>query len=88
LEAAEKAILRKIYLFPEVVYDAAQRLSPNIICNYLYDLAQKYNLFYNEYPILRAEKKIKIFRVKLTLAVNQLLENGLFLLGIKAPEKM
>jgi len=85
----EKDILRTIYKFPEVVEETAEKFSPNLICNFVFDLAQKYNLFYNLYPIIKAEtKELKIFRLALTAATAQILKNSLLLLGISAPEKM
>jgi len=85
----EKDLLRTIYKFPEVVAESAEKFSPNLICNFAFDLAQKYNLFYSLHPIIKAEnKELKIFRLALTAAIAQILKNSLFLLGIDVPEKM
>ena len=85
----EEDILREIYKFPEIVHEAAERFSPNLICNFIFDLAQKYNFFYDLHPILKAKtEELKIFRLALTMAVAQVLKNSLNLLGISAPEKM
>jgi len=51
----EQALLRTLYRFPEVVIEAARNFSPNLICGFLYDLAQKYNLFYQKHSILKPE---------------------------------
>lgn len=48
----ELDVLRALQRFPGTVAEAGRTLSPNIICGYLYDLAQKYNLFYNKHSIL------------------------------------
>lgn len=48
----EKTLLRTLYRFPEVVVEAAKNLSPNLICSFLFDLAQKFNLFYSKHSIL------------------------------------
>ncbi|MCL5676244.1 MAG: arginine--tRNA ligase, partial [Patescibacteria group bacterium] len=88
LEEEELAILRTLYKFPEVVLSAAQNYAPNLICNYLYDLAQKFNTFYDKLPILNAEKENREVRLKITRASAQVLHNGLYLLGIQTPEKM
>lgn len=48
----ELALLRTFVRFEEVVYEAAKSFSPNLICSYLFDLAQKYNLFYAKHSIL------------------------------------
>ena len=85
----EKDILRTIYKFPEVVQESAEEFSPNLICNFAFDLAQKYNLFYQLHPVIKAEtKELKSFRLFLTTAVAQVLKNSLAILGISAPEKM
>jgi len=89
LEAEEISILRTIYKFPEVVLEAAGNFSPNLICNYLFDLAGKFNLFYNKWPILKAENPAsRDFRLALTTAVGQVIKNGLSLLGIETLERM
>jgi arginyl-tRNA synthetase len=82
-------ILREIYKFPEVVQEAAEKFSPNLICNFVFDLAKKYNLFYDLYPILKAEDEgTKNFRLILTKAVAQIIKNSLYLLGIGVLKKM
>ena len=67
---------------------AGIQLAPNIIANYLYDLAQKYNYFYQKNKILDSEKTTKQFRLILTQAVGKVIKEGLYLLGIKTVEKM
>ena len=85
----ERAVLGMLFKFPEIVAEAARTFSPNLLCNFAYELAQKYNLFYEKLPILNAEKKEqKIFRLALTKAAAQILKNSLNLLGIKSPERM
>ena len=85
-DTEELAILRNLVKFPEAVESAAKLYSPNVLCTYLYDLAQKYNSFYNKDKIIGSEKEE--FRLALTSGVGQTLKNGLKLLGIEAPEKM
>lgn len=87
-EAEEVNLLRTIYRFPEVVEEAAKSFSPNLICNFLFDLAQKYNLFYNKQPILKSAKGVREGRLALTAATAQILKNGLTLLGIEVLERM
>jgi len=88
IEVEEKHLLVTLNSFPEIVYEAAKNLSPNLIANYLYDLAQKYNLFYQKHKILEAEEEIRNFRLLLTNATGQVIKNGLYLLGIKTVNKM
>lgn len=85
----EMALLRLLYRFEEVVQEAADKFSPNLVCNFVFDLAQRYNLFYNTNPVLKAEnEEVKSFRLLLTASVAQVLKNGLALLGIKTLERM
>jgi len=85
----ELAILRTVYKFPEVVLEAAKNFAPNLICNFLFDLAQKYNNFYNLHPIIKAPSpEIVNFRLALTRSTAQVIKNGLKLLGIEALERM
>ena len=91
INSEETALLRTIYKFPEVVFEAGVNFSPNIVCSYLFDLAQKYNLFYTKHSILtpkEGRKEVKEFRLALTAATAQILKNGLNLLGIPILEKM
>lgn len=85
----EIAILRTLYKFPEIVIDATANLAPNLLCSYLFDLAQKFNLFYKKHKVLKAEsKELREARLALTAAVAQVIKKGLYLLGIEVLEKM
>jgi len=88
LNTDELNILRIINQFPEIVQQAAIQLAPNLIANYLYDLAQKYNYFYQKNKILDSEENTKQLRLMLTQAVGKVIKEGLYLLGIKTVEKM
>lgn len=86
LENEEEIILRTLIHFPEVVEGAAENFAPNLLCNYLYGLAQKYNHLYNSLKIIGSEAEN--FRLALTFGVSQVLKNGLKILGIETPERM
>ncbi len=86
LEPEEEIILRTIIQYEEVVNDAMIHTSPNIVADYLYHLAQEFNLFYQKYPIARNQKNE--FRLALTDTVGRILSNGLYLLGIQTPIRM
>ena len=88
LKKEEENVLRTIIKFPETIKDSGRNFSPNVVCSFLFSLAQHYNLFYNNCQILSEKENQKKFRLLLTAAVAQVLENGLCLLGIEAPEKM
>jgi len=89
LKKEEENLLRTLYKFPEIISEAGEKFSPNMLCNYLFDLTQKYNLFYNKCSILKADSPYMVeFRLALTTAVSQIIKNGLTLLGIDTPERM
>ena len=89
LSKEELDILRTAYKFPEVVRQAAEKYAPNLLCSFTFDLAQKYNAFYNAHRVLEADtKEQKEFRLLLTASTAQLLQNCLHLLGIQILEKM
>lgn len=84
----ELSLLRALPRFPEVVADAAHNYTPHLIATYLYDLAQKFNLFYEKCPILKADDDVKTVRLQLTAASAQIIKNGLHLLGINILNKI
>ncbi len=84
----ELNVLRTLDRFQEVVEIAGNDKAPNRICKFLYDLAQTYNAFYNNWRIIDADDVEKAFRLNLSLAVATTVKTGLGLLGIKAPERM
>ena len=85
----ELNLLRTLSKYSETVLDSAQSFAPNYLCLYLYDLSQKYNLFYQKHKILKAEnEEVKQMRLTITKAVANVLQHGLTLLGIQTVEKM
>jgi arginyl-tRNA synthetase len=82
----EMVILRNLSRYFEIVGDGAKNYSPSIVAKYLYDLAQKFNGFYNKYKIVGSDNEEA--RIYLTMATAEVLKSGLYLLGIEAPEKM
>lgn len=82
----ELVILRMLTHYPEIVLQASEMLSTSILCTYLYELAQKFNVFYEKHKVIGSENEQ--FRLVLTQAVGQVLKNGLALLGIFAPQKI
>ncbi len=86
LNIEELSILRSLIRFSEVVAGAARNYSPNLLTNYLYDLASRFNTFYNKDKIIGSDNED--FRLALTEGTGQVLKNGLKLLGIGSPEKM
>jgi len=88
-EKEELQILKLLYCFPEIIEKAVQNYTPNLICNYLFKLAQNFNNFYETLPVLKVkDKNLKRARVVLIKTTAQVLKNGLKVLGIPALEKM
>ncbi|MED4601757.1 arginine--tRNA ligase [Paenibacillus validus] len=89
-EPAEQGLVRELHLFKERVVQAMDKLEPSIISRYLIDLAQVFNRFYKECPILKADVNadVQAARLALTKATTVALTNGLALIGLDAPEKM
>lgn len=89
LQEKERELIQTISKFPGIVQDAAKALAPSIVANYLYDVAKTYNTFYQSHSIINAETpQIAAFRLELSKEVAGVLQRGLELLGIQAPERM
>ena len=90
LNEEELAISRKLYQFPEVVQAAATDFAPNKICDFLFDLAQKYNTFYQKHRIIQAPEGEDTVKLRLAIkdATAQVVRNGLWVLGIEESEQM
>ncbi len=76
-----------LYRFPEVVARASYEKSPHYIVSYLIELASLFNGFYAHNKIIDAGEESE-YRLGVTQAVFNILSNGLYLLGIKVPERM
>jgi arginyl-tRNA synthetase len=85
----EICVIKLLNDFRQIVPEAARELSPALIANYCYDLAREFNQFYHDYSILGEEdKNRRNFRLRLSELTGRVLEKGLYLLGIEAPERM
>jgi arginyl-tRNA synthetase len=89
LNPHELQVLRKLVQFPEVLTQVMGDFLPNLLCNYLFELSQSFNSFYQEVLVLaEKDETLRSFRLQLITATAQILKNGLYLLGIEAPEEM
>ena len=86
--AHEIALMQRLSEYPETVENAATELSPHVIANYLKELASDLHSYYNEYKFLIDDEAVKIARLSLISATQQVLKNGLDLLGVAAKERM
>ena len=85
----ERDVIVWLTKFPKAVEDAGREYNPAIIANYTYELAKMDNRVYRESPVNKEpDENLKAFRVVLTQTTGQVLNKGLALLGIKAPERM
>ncbi len=84
----EKEIMVVVLRFGEIVRDAGETYFPNKLANYLYELANTLNVFYETLPVLKAKNKERESRLNLVFGAKEILKTGLNLLGISAPEKM
>ena len=84
----ELGLAQRLGEFPETLADAAQGFAPHMVAFYLRELAGEFHSYYNAERILVDDEKLRRARLALILAVRQVLQNGLALLGVSAPEKM
>ena len=82
------ALEKILYQFPEVVERSYNLLEPHHIATYLTELASAFNTFYGNTIILNKDDKFTSYRIAIVEAFYQTMKNGLYLLGIKTPEKM
>ena len=87
-DEAELVLGKKMLQFPDVVPAILDGFKPNILANYLYELAAQFHGFYESCPVLSAEGATRETRLLLCDVFARLLQTGLQLLGIQAPEKM
>jgi len=89
LHPKEKELIKQIELYPDIIQNAASQHSPALIANYSYDLVKEYNSFYQSVSILGEENfEKKIFRVKLSKTVADIIKSAFKLLGIEVPDRM
>jgi arginyl-tRNA synthetase len=89
LQASEElALLKKLLEYEMQIERSLREYKPNHLCNYLFELAQAFSLFYNNVRILDGSEEEQANRLKLVEAVAYVLKNGLKILGIEVPERM
>lgn len=81
-------VIRLLQSFPEVIVNAMEKNEPSIITRHIVDIAQAFNKFYHECPIIVENENIQKAKLLLVFAVKTVLKTGLGLLGIDAPDKM
>jgi arginyl-tRNA synthetase len=87
-ESHEQALLKSLARYPEVIEASALNEEPHQLTHYVRELANDFHTYYNAHQFLVEDGALRDARIKLILAVRQVLRNGLNLLGVSAPEKM
>ncbi|HEV8618863.1 MAG TPA: arginine--tRNA ligase [Candidatus Udaeobacter sp.] len=85
---AEINLAKRLCQFAEIVPQVLNDFRPNILANYLFELANSFHAFYETCPVLKSEEPARSSRLALCDLAGRVLQRGLDLLGIKVPEKM
>ena len=85
---AELALAKRLAQFAETVPQVLNDFRPNILANYLFELANAFHAFYEACPVLKADEPLRSTRLSLCELAARTLQCGLDLLGISVPEKM
>ncbi len=88
IDRSEINLAKRICQFAEIVPQVLNDFRPNILANYLFELANSFHTFYEACPVLRSEESVRSSRLALCDLSGRVLQRGLDLLGIKVPEKM
>jgi arginyl-tRNA synthetase len=84
----EKTLALKLSQFAETLPAVLNDFRPNLLANYLYELANAFHAFYEACPVLKSEELARSSRLALCELTGRVLAKGLELLGIKVPERM
>lgn len=87
-EETELVLAKHLIQLSEVISAVGQDLLPNRLCQYLFELSQKFNQFYDQCPVLKAEEPLRTSRLVLCDITARTLKLGLSLLGIPVLERM
>jgi arginyl-tRNA synthetase len=87
-EPAELNLGKRLTQFAEIVPQVLNDFRPNILANYLFELANSFHAFYEACPVLKADEPVRSSRLAVADLTGRVLKKGLELLGIKVPEKM
>jgi arginyl-tRNA synthetase len=85
---AERALMKSVAQFPELVAGAARALEPHRIAYDLQELAGRFHPYYKSHRVIQPDRRLMLARLALCTAGGQVIANGLALLGVAAPESM
>ncbi len=84
----EKGIMKLLGDFPDMLAEAAETMEPHRITFYLLELSELFHAYYHDNKVLTEDDRIRKTRLYLVEAVRQVIENGLTILGVTAPDRM
>ena len=84
----ETMLIKSLLQFPELIYKASDSMEPQLVTNYLTDIASQFHHYYAKHKVITDDKELSLARLILVTAIKQVLYNGLTILNISAPEKM
>ena len=87
-EPAELNLAKRLCQFAEIIPQVLNDFRPNILANYLFELANSFHTFYEVCPVLKADEPVRSSRLALCDLTGRALQRGLKLLGIDVPAKM
>ena len=89
LNSKEEILLTKsLLIFPDLIKKAGDSMEPQLIANYLMEIASNFHHYYAKHKVITDRKDLSIARLNLINAVRQVLYNGLSILNISKPKKM
>ena len=88
VEKEERELMKRLALFPQVLVVCSQEDSPHPLANYLLQVARQFHYFYDKHRVLSDNPTLTQARLGLLAAVQSILQIGLGLLGVSAPESM
>jgi len=87
-EDHEQALFTALSRYPEILESSALNHTPHILAHYLMDLARDFHTYYNAHHFIVDDVELSQARLTLITAVKQVIENGLTVMGVSAPETM
>jgi arginyl-tRNA synthetase len=84
----EIQLVKDLVVYPEKILESLRLNDPSVVTQYLFNLAQDFNAFYHELPVLKAKLDVQAARLELLKAIRQVLENSMTLLGLERLSEM
>ncbi len=89
LSDAERALVKTLHKYPEIIHQAKGQYDPSLVANYAYDVVKHFNGFYQQCAILReGDAAIRSNRLRLCELTGQVIKSSMSILGIQMPDRM